>query len=287
MAALDYVSLRGELTHSRLLFVAHRQEILDQSLATFRYALREPSFGERWVGGDRPTRFEHVFASIQSLSAAGFADLAPDHFDVVIVDEFHHAAAKSYEALLDHVRPVELLGLTATPERADGLSVLAHFDGRIAAELRLWDAIDQHRLTPFTYFGIHDGLDLSDVPWRRGRGYDVEGLTNLYTANHAWARLVVKELVDRADDPATMRVLGFCVSIDHARFMARVFNEAGIAAVAVWGDSPDDERRAALADLAAGRTQVVFSVDLFNESGSLVAFTMPHDRQLARRRCGG
>ncbi len=216
------------------------------------------------MGGDRPTRFEHVFASIQSLSAAGYANLPADHFDVVIVDEFHHAAAKSYEALLDHVRPVELLGLTATPERADGLPVLAHFDGRIAAELRLWDAIDQHRLSPFTYFGIHDGLDLTDVPWRRGRGYDVDGLTNLYTANDAWARLVVKELVDRADDPATMRVLGFCVSIDHARFMARVFNDAGIAAVAVWGDSPDDERQAALADLAAGRVRVV-SVDLFNE----------------------
>ena len=88
----------------------------------------------------------------------------------MIVDEFHHAAAPSYEALLDHLEPVELLGLTATPERADGLDVLRHFDGRIAAELRLWDAIDQQYLAPFAYFGVHDGLDLRDIPGAAGRG---------------------------------------------------------------------------------------------------------------------
>jgi len=265
MAALDYVRLRAELPRARLLFVAHRQEILDQSRATFCHALGDHAFGERWVGGHRPTQFDHVFASIQSLTAAGLDDLTPDHFDVVIVDEFHHAAARSYERLLDHVAPVELLGLTATPERADGLSLLGRFDGRIAAELRLWDAIDQHRLSPFAYFGVHDGLDLREVPWRRGRGYDVEGLTNLYTASDAWARQAVLEVHAGVDDVRTMRALGFCVSVDHARFMARVFNEAGIAAVAVWADSPADERQATLRDLADGRVQVVFSVDLFNE----------------------
>ena len=123
-----------------------------------------------------PRQFEHVFASIQSLNAAGFGSLAPGHFDVVIVDEFHHAAAPSYRALLEHVKPVELLGLTATPERSDGLPLLNWFDDRIAAELRLWDAIDQQRLSPFVYYGIHDGLDLRQVPWRRGGGYDVDGL---------------------------------------------------------------------------------------------------------------
>ena len=265
MAALDYAQLRTALPRSRLLFVAHRQEILDQSQATFRHALREPAFGEPWAGGRRPQRFEHVFASIQSLRLADLDALAPDHFDVVIVDEFHHAAAASYERLLDHVRPRELLGLTATPERADGLPVLHWFDDRIAAELRLWDAIDQHHLTPFQYFGIHDGLDLSEVPWRRGRGYDVAGLTDVYTASDAWARLVVKEVGDRIEDLARIRALGFCVSVDHARHMARVFDRAGIRSVAVWSDSPEEERRAALRNLAVGDVKVVFSVDLFNE----------------------
>ncbi len=264
MAALDYAGLREQLDRSRLLFIAHREEILDQSLATFRYALRDASIGEKWVGGARPTRFEHVFASIQSLSASGLDALAADHFDVVIVDEFHHAAAGSYEKVLNHLEPVELLGLTATPERSDGLPILGWFDDRIAAELRLWDAIDQQHLAPFLYFGIHDGLDLTDIPWRRGRGYEIEALTNRYTSSDAWARLVVKQVNDHAD-VGSMRCLGFCVSVEHAQFMARHFNHHGIASVAVWGDSPRADREAALRDLAAGDVKVVFSVDLFNE----------------------
>jgi len=264
MAAVDYARLRPRLPRARLLFIAHREEILDQSLATFRYALRDASFGEKWVGGARPQRFEHVFASIQSLSASGMADLPRDHFDVVIVDEFHHAAAASYTRVLDHLAPVELLGLTATPERSDGLDVLRWFDGRIAAELRLWDAIDQQQLAPFMYFGIHDGLDLRAIPWKRGRGYDVDALSAAYTSSDAWARLVIQQVAEHAE-PATMRALGFCVSIDHARFMARHFTSHGIPSVAVWGDSPTSERHAALRDLAAGNVRVVFSVDLFNE----------------------
>jgi superfamily II DNA or RNA helicase/HKD family nuclease len=265
MAAVDYARLRDELPRARLLFVAHRNEILDQSLATFRHAIRDPSFGEKWIGGARPHHFEHVFASVQSLNAANLDDLAPDHFDVVIVDEFHHAAASSYRKLLDHVEPRELLGLTATPERSDDLSILHWFGDRIAAELRLWDAIDQQRLCPFMYFGIHDGLDLTDIPWRRGQGYDVTALSNLYTSTDAWARTVVQEVTRLADSPSTMRALGFCVSIEHAQFMAAHFTKHGLPAVAVWGDSSRDDRQAALKDLAAGKVRVVFSVDLFNE----------------------
>ena len=265
MAAVDYARLRKDLPRARLLFVAHRNEILDQSLATFRHAIRDASFGEKWIGGARPQHFEHVFASVQSLNAANLEDLAPDHFDVVIVDEFHHAAAPSYRKLLDHVEPRELLGLTATPERSDDLSILHFFDDRIAAELRLWDAIDQQRLCPFMYFGIHDGLDLTDIPWRRGQGYDVQALSNLYTSTDAWARTVVQEVTRLADQPATMRALGFCVSIEHAQFMAAHFTKHGLPSVAVWGDSSLADRAAALKDLAAGRVRVVFSVDLFNE----------------------
>jgi len=265
MAALDYARLKEQLSRARLLFVAHREEILTQSLATFRHALRDPAFGELWVGGQRPRAFEHVFASIQSLNAAGFSHLAPDHFDVVIVDEFHHAAAQSYKTLLEHITPVELLGLTATPERSDGLPILELFGGRIAAELRLWDAIDQQRLVAFAYYGIHDGLDLREIPWRRGRGYDAEKLSNLVTGNDVLARLVLKELDRRVGELSKLRALGFCVSIEHARFMARAFSAAGVPAVAIWSDTPESERRAALRDLAERRVAVVFSVDLFNE----------------------
>jgi superfamily II DNA or RNA helicase len=266
MAAVDYGRLRGSLQRARLLFVAHRAEILEKSRATFRHVLRIPSFGEMWAGGERPIRFEHVFASVQSLSVADLGLIDREAFDVVIIDEFHHAAAPSYARLLQHLRPRELLGLTATPERADELSVLHWFDGHIAAELRLWDAIDQHRLVPFAYYGIGDELlDFREVPWRRGQGYDVDGMTNVLTSNDALARWVLKELDRRVPDVQKMRGLGFCVSVNHARFMARVFTAAGVRAVAVWGDSPESERKDALAALVDGRVQIVFSVDLFNE----------------------
>jgi superfamily II DNA or RNA helicase/HKD family nuclease len=265
IAAVDYAQLRAELPRDRLLFVAHREEILEQSRAAFAHALRDASFGELWVGGQRPTRFEHVFASIQSLSRRGLESVDPAHFDVVIVDEFHHAAAPSYQTLLEHMAPRELLGLTATPERSDGLDVLSYFDGRIAAELRVWDAIDQQYLVPFAYFGVHDGKDLSEVPWKRGAGYDVSALTNVLTADHAWARRVVEELRRKTADPFSVRALGFCVSIQHAQFMAEQFRAARIPAVAIWGDTRMEERTAALRDLAAGRVNVVFTVDLFNE----------------------
>ena len=265
MAAVDYARLRRRLPRSRLLFVAHRDEILEQSRATFRLALREPSFGEKWMGGERPSQFEHVFASIQSLNANGIDRLDPQHFDVVIVDEFHHAAAPSYDRLLTRLEPQQLLGLTATPERADQMSILHWFDERIAADLRLWDAIDQQRLVPFQYYGVHDGMDLRRIPWKRGSGYDINELENLYTANDAWARLVIAQTQRYIGDVQSMRALGFCVSVAHARFMAHHFKEAGIPAVSVSGDTPREERVAALAGLRDGTTKVVFSVDLFNE----------------------
>jgi superfamily II DNA or RNA helicase/HKD family nuclease len=265
MAAVDFSRLRSVLRRSRLLFVAHRQEILQQSRATFRHALRDASFGELWVGQHRPQHFEHVFASIQSLNAAGLGALDPRHFDVVIVDEFHHAAARSYTSLLEHVQPIELLGLTATPERADGLDVLDYFDGRIAAELRVWDAIDQQYLVPFRYYGVHDGLDLRQVPWKRGQGYDVEALTNVYTANHVWIGQLIAQIRERVVDVRSMRALGFCVTVEHARFMAAQFVMRGIRARAVWGDSAPEERHSALADLASGEIAALFTVDLFNE----------------------
>jgi superfamily II DNA or RNA helicase/HKD family nuclease len=265
MAAIDYARLRERLPRARLLFVAHRKEILDQSRATFAHAIRDASFGELWVGGQRPARFDHVFASIQSLSSSGLESLAPDYFDVVVIDEFHHAAAPSYQHLLERLKPAELLGMTATPERADGLDILRYFDGGIAAELRVWDAIDQQYLVPFSYFGVHDGMDLSDVPWKRGTGYDVNALTDVLTADHAWARRVIEQVRLKTSDPHAIKALGFCVSIAHARFMAERFSSAGIAAVAVWGDSAQSERELALRDLAAGAINIVFTVDLFNE----------------------
>src|SRR5574337_99683 len=269
MAAIDYQRLRKRLPRARLLFVAHRREILEQSLATYRHALRDPAFGELWVGAHRPEAFEHVFASIQSLTATGLESIAPDHFDVLVIDEFHHAAAQTYTALLEHLQPRELLGLTATPERGDGLPVMQWFGHRIAAELRLWDAIEQQRLCPFDYYGISDGIDLTRVTWRRGIGYDVTELDQLVTGNEVVAHLIIARTTEHAADYRTMRALGFCVSVRHAEFMAKQFSAAGLAATAVSANTSLDQRADALRQLEDGALRAVFAVDLFNEGVDL------------------
>jgi superfamily II DNA or RNA helicase/HKD family nuclease len=270
VAALDYRRLAkawGGSTRPSLLFVAHRDEILRQSQQTFRLALGDGSFGERLVGGETPAAGRHVFASIQSLSADRLAQIRSDAYDVVIVDEFHHAAAESYDRLLEHLRPRYLLGLTATPERADGRSILHHFDQRIASELRLWKALDQGLLAPFQYFGV-EGPDVSHVAWKRGR-YDTADLSNVYTAGDAFALRVLQEVRSKVSDVRTMRALGFCVDIRHAEFMAGQFQRRGIEALAVSGGTPQEERRAALQRLQHGDLRVLFSVDLFNEGVDL------------------
>jgi superfamily II DNA or RNA helicase len=265
VAALDYVRLREAGIVNTLLFVAHRDEILRQSRSTYRHAMRDGTFGEELVGGRVPSEWQYVFASVQSLSRPErIEQLAPGAFDMVVIDEFHHSEAATYRRLLDKLEPKVLLGLTATPERADGQDVTHWFGGRIAVELRLWEAIDQGLLCPFQYFGIHDDVDLSHITWRRGQ-YDLGELSNVYTGHDARAAIVTQAVRDKIGDPAQMRALGFCVSVDHAEFMARRFIESGIPATAVSTRSTTEERRGALRDLRARRINAVFAVDLFNE----------------------
>jgi superfamily II DNA or RNA helicase len=265
IAALDYVRLRKEWGGDpTLLFVAHREEILQQSLAKYRAALGDGHFGEQLVGNQKPRQGRHVFASIQALHKDRLATLRPDAFDVVVIDEFHHAAADSYVAALEHFKPKVLLGLTATPERADGRSVLEWFDGRVAAELRLWDAIDQGLIVPFQYFGVHDGTNLSNVAFNQGR-YDIKSLEQLYTADHVRANAVLRAIQSTVRDPHSMRALGFCVSVKHAEFMAAFCNSKGLRARSVDGETPDAERASALQDLRSGAINVLFVRDLFNE----------------------
>ncbi|MFE7548143.1 DUF3427 domain-containing protein [Streptomyces gardneri] len=266
MAALDYKRLRQQHGRDlRLLFVAHRQEILRQSLRTYQDVLVDANFGEELHSGLAPTEWQHVFASVQSLKSQRLEQLSPDQFDIIVIDEFHHGVSSTYRKIIDHFRPLEFLGLTATPERMDGRNVQDEFfDGRIAAEMRLWEALENDLLSPFHYFGITDNTDMSAVTWKRG-AYDSSALSELFTGNDARARLVVQAVQDKLANPGAMRALGFCVSVAHATFMAEFFRRAGLKAVALSGETPQEERKAALADLRAGNVQVIFSVDLFNE----------------------
>lgn len=264
LAAFDYLAIaRQHAAPPRLLFVAHRKEILQQALATFRQIMRDGTFGELAVANHKPVRWQHVFASIQSLRAQ--TALPADHFDVVIIDEFHHAAAASYTRLLDHIEPQILLGLTATPERADGLDILRWFGGKPAVELRIWDALDQQLLCPFHYFGVNDETDLrGDDLWRNGR-YDLAALEGVYTADHGRVALILRALRTQILDLGAMRAIGFCVTRKHATFMAEAFTRAGIPSLAVLGTTDHDSRDAALRKLRKGEVNVLFAVDIYNE----------------------
>lgn len=261
IAALDYARQPGRPS---LLFVAHRDRILDQSLATYRIALQDGNFGEKLTGRDRPVVGRHVFASVQSLHADRLAALDPAAYAVVVVDEFHHAAADTYARLLDHLRPRLLLGLTATPERADGRSVLGRFDGRVACALRLWDALDRDLLTPFQYFAVGDGTDLSQIDFRSGR-YDVAALERLYTADELRAAAVLRGVQRWIGRPGAMRALGFCVSVAHAEFMAAYFGRNGLPAAVIEGRTSPADRDARVRALQHGELRAIFTVDVFNE----------------------
>ena len=253
----------------RLLFVAHREEILKQSLYTFRAVLKDANFGELFVGSHKADSIDHLFISIQTFNSQDFTTKTDaDFYDYIVVDEFHHAAAPTYQKLLEYYQPKILLGLTAIPERMDGKNILDYFSGRIAAEIRLPEAIDRKLLCPFQYFGVTDTADLSSLKWRTG-GYDKNDLSNLYTLSGLVAErradLVVNSILKYVTDINEVKGLGFCVSIEHAQFMADYFNARGIPSMALTGNSPDEERNAAKQRLVSGELRFIFVVDIYNE----------------------
>ena len=271
ISALDYKRFRKQTPGKpcRLLFIAHREEILKQSLYTFRAVLKDANFGELFVGSYKPESVGNLFLSIQTFNSQSFTDkTASDFYDYIVVDEFHHAAAPSYQKLLTYYQPKILLGLTATPERMDGKSILPYFGNRIAAEIRLPEAIDRKLLCPFQYFGVTDNIDLDTLRWSAG-GYDKTELSNLYTlsgvAANRRADLVVSSLLKYVTDIDDVKGLGFCVSIEHAQFMCSYFNDHGIPAMYLIGSSPDEERQTAKQRLVTGDVRFIFVVDIYNE----------------------
>ena len=254
---------------NRLLFIAHREEILKQSQATFAGVLKDVNFGELYVGSYRPESLEHLFVSVQTLNSQALHERLPaDYYDYIVIDESHHAAAHSYGRALEYFQPKVLLGLTATPERMDGQDIYKYFDRRIAAEIRLPEAINRKLLCPFQYFGVSDTVDLNDLRWVRG-GYDRAELSNLYTLSQGVAEKRADHILRSMDryvtDMNDVRALGFCVSIEHARFMADYFNRCGVPALALTGDSRDDVRTSAQERLVRGELRVLFVVDIYNE----------------------
>lgn len=249
----------------KFLFIAHREEILKQSLGVFRGVLADHNFGDLMVGGRRPAQLDHLFISIQTYNSQNLNELVEkEHYDYVVIDEFHHASAPSYRALLEHIDPKCLLGLTATPERTDGLNIKRYFEDHITAEIRLPDAIHRKLLVPFQYFGVSDSEDYSSLKWQRG-GYHQGELDNLLTGNDIRAKLVIDKTREIVLNPDEARGLGFCVSQAHAEFMAKRFNDFGMSADFLTAESDKQHRKTVQKRLVNKEINFIFVVDLYNE----------------------
>lgn len=264
ISAFDYKKFRKENPSSKLLFVAHRKEILQQAQATFQGVLKDHNFGELWVDGIEPERFENVFASIQTLnSRIQNLNLSSNYYDFIIIDEVHHISASSYRSVLEHFSPKILLGLTATPERMDGEDILKDFCNTIAAEIRLPEALNRKLLCPFQYFGVTDNVDLSKVTWQNGRYLPGE-LSKLYTQNDLRVNHILTNINKYLNDIQDVRALCFCVTQEHAQFMAEKFSLAGLKADYLVS-SRNSERGELRQKLMLKEINYLFVVDIFNE----------------------
>lgn len=270
ISAFDYKNFCKKLGRpANLLFVAHREEILKQSVYCFRGVLKDANFGELFVGKYKPESLNNLFVSVQTLNSQDLTSItSPEFYDYIIVDEFHHAAAPIYQQLLSYYKPKVLLGLTATPERMDGKNVLEYFNNRISAEIRLPEAIDRKLLCPFQYFGVTDTVDLDTLKWERG-GYSKSELTNVYAFDYAVARkraaMVIESLNRYVTDMNAIKGLGYCVSKEHAKFMSDFFNEHGIPSIYLVSETGDEERSTAKQRLEKGEIRFIFIVDIYNE----------------------
>jgi superfamily II DNA or RNA helicase/HKD family nuclease len=264
IAAFDYRDFRKTNPRARLLFLAHRKEILVQAQALFNGILEERNFGELWVEGNVPASYQHVFASVQTLNnqLAALA-LSPEYYDFIVIDECHHLTASSYRDIIAYFKPKVLVGLTATPERMDGGDIQEDFHNRIAAEIRLPEALNRKLLCPFQYFGVSDSIDLSHVAWERGR-YIPSELSKIYTGNDQRVRDILNALEYYTKDSHQVRALGFCVTVDHAQYMAEKFTLAGLKADFLT--SANSQRREELRNkLKRKEINYLFVVDIFNE----------------------
>ena len=257
----EYLSKNGKLP--RMLYIAHRQEILKRSMDSFRQVLRDANFGELFVGNNTPGSMDHLFVSVQMANSRELWQLGENFYEYIVMDEFHHAAADTYLNLINSFRPQSLLGLTATPERMDGLDILSFFDGHLSAEIRLPDAINRKLLCPFQYFGVSDNADLSGVRWLRGK-YDQAELSRALIVTHR-AILVIDKVRQILLDPLKAKGLGFCVSVEHARFMAEQFNLADIPSDVLTAESCQNDRDLIQCRLQRGEINFIFVVDLYNE----------------------
>lgn len=270
ISAFDYQDFARTHQRARILFVAHREEILRQSLHTYRSVLQDANFGSLWVGANRPqdaSEYEHLFVSISMFNSRFenfFAEFDNTFYDYIVIDEVHHSQADSYRKLFNHFNPQILVGLTATPERMDGKDLRPDFGNRISAEIRLPQALQAGLLTPFQYLCISDDTDLRDESLWSGQKYNSERLADKL-CNNARAKLIVDALRKYLADEYTCRALCFCVNKRHANFMADQLKAYGFNAASLTDTTPTEQRKQLAKDLRDGNLNYLCVVDIFNE----------------------
>lgn len=269
-----YLAAFDSKDFQRVLFVAHREEILNQAGKSFKNVRHLTEVGY-FMGNQKDTTQDVIFASVQSLGKMDVLAsnvFAPDHFDYIIIDEFHHAVAGNYQNILNYFKPKFLLGLTATPDRLDNKDVLAICDYNLVYDAPLRKAINQGWLVPFRYYGIYDDtVNYNDVTYQNGK-YQSKSLEEALAINKR-GELVLSHYRKYI----SKRALGFCSSKRHADFMAEFFTSNGVKACAVYsgeGGPFTMERNEALSKLVKGDLQVIFSVDIFNEGLDIAAIDM-------------
>ena len=295
-----YLAAFDSKDYERVLFVAHREEILKQAAQSFKNVRNSDDYGF-FDGESKCTDKSMIFASVATLGRSEYLNnkyFASDYFNYIVIDEFHHAVNDQYQRIVNYFKPQFLLGLTATPERMDGRNIYEICDYNVPYEISLKEAINKGMLVPFHYYGIFDDTDYSKLHIVRGR-YDEKELNETYIGNVHRYELIYKYYYKYGSRQA----LGFCCSKEHAREMAREFSSRGIPSVAVFSDASGEyteKRNVAIQKLKNGEIRAIFSVDMFNEgvditSVDMVMFLRPTEspivflQQLGRglRKCRG
>ena len=269
-----YLAAFDSKSYERVLFVAHREEILKQAAASFRNVRNSEDYGF-FTGEEKSTDKSVIFASVATLGRSEYLSekyFAPDYFQYLVIDEFHHAVNEQYQRIVKYFKPQFLLGLTATPERMDGRNIYELCDYNVPYEISLKDAINKGMLVPFHYYGIYDDTDYSGLHLIRGR-YDEKELNETYIGNVHRHDLIYKYYCKYGSKKA----LGFCCSRAHAEEMAKEFCERGIPSAAVYSNANgtySEERGKAIEKLKSGEIRVIFSVDMFNEGVDITSVDM-------------
>lgn len=269
-----YLAAFDSAKYNRILFVAHREEIIKQAAQSFKNVRNSDDIGF-FYGNQKDTKNLFIFALVQSLGKEEYLKeeyFSKDYFDYIIVDEFHHAVSNNYKKIIDYFAPKFLLGLTATPERLDSKDVFALCDYNMVYEVRLKEAINKGWLVPFRYYGIYDEtVNYEDIDYKNGK-YNDKQLEEALMLNKR-GKLILNHYLKYN----SKRAMGFCTSRHHAEYMAKIFNENNIPSVAVYSGEKgeySEERNMALSKLTSGELKVIFSVDMFNEGLDIPAIDM-------------